>query len=193
MIELVCLMGKSGTGKSTLAEEIYKQRAIKGLNTNIVKSYSSRPPRKDPRDWETHIFVTPEKYDEDLKHNRIMLNYLGVDDNGNSYHNWVSEDSFKENTMNIFVVDPKAYAELFNNKEFLENYKVYGFYLVLDEKIRKQRLLNRGSNYVADEEHLEVKHIENTAFSNIYMKEYTPEQLVKNISEVYPILERTFD
>lgn len=163
--KILCIMGKSGIGKSTLIKELSKNN-----NFYNVKSFTTREERKnDPNDKNTHIFVTNEKYEKDLKNNKIIALYsspLG-------YYSYTSVESFNIEKINLYAIDPIAFNELskkYNN--------VYGIYLDLDENERIKRKTNRDLDLKVDpEEHLDKKHLigDNLLILNIDNK--TPKEI----------------
>lgn len=151
MKKIICIMGKSGSGKSTLANYIKD----KNPNINIIKSYTTRGVREyDHNDINTHIFKDYNFYLEQSKENKIMLDYKGVDDNNKYYHNWVSEELFLEDKVNIFVVDILAFNKLISS--YKDCYDIKGVYLDLDEDIRKERIIKRGGEVYKTETHLSL-------------------------------------
>lgn len=141
-INVVCFMGKSASGKSTL---------IKKYNGHVVKSFSTRPVREnDPNDIHTHEFVG-ECFYKNVKGK--ILDYQGQ-----NYNNFVTLDSFKFGEQNLFAVDPKAYNIMCKLPSL---FSVEGVYIMVDEQERLRRLKNRqdGKMY-GYERHLSYANIE---------------------------------
>lgn len=144
-INVVCFMGKSASGKSTL---------IKKYNGHVVKSFSTRPIREnDPNDIHTHEFVG-ECFYKNVKGK--ILDYQGQ-----NYNNFVTLDSFKFGEQNLFAVDPKAYNIMCKLPSL---FSVEGVYIMVDEQERLKRLKDRqdGKMY-GYERHLSYAHIEDDA------------------------------
>ena len=60
MYKVICIIGKSGVGQSTVVNEL-----IKNKNFHFIKSYTTREVRKnDPEDIKTHTFVSKKFRDE---------------------------------------------------------------------------------------------------------------------------------
>lgn len=154
---IIGIMGKSGTGKSTVIEELCKDESF-----HYVKSYSTREPRKnDPRDLQTHTFVNEEFYQNSI--NKVIALYIG-----NGYRYWTDESNFDEKKINLYAIDAPAFAKM--TKEFPE-WQTFGIYLKVDEATRFMRFLNRNDDKAFDtEEHLSEEHlseIENKEILNI--------------------------
>lgn len=143
---IICIMGKSGSGKSTIINKLSYN------NMNIIKSYSTRKPR-NAEDLETHIFVTEDDFDNTDK-NEIMAIY----ESPNNYKSWVTKELFDKNKINLYAIDPIAFSDFF--EKYKEMDKIYGIYFDLDETEREKRLKKRGqSYYYKDEPHLDKKNI----------------------------------
>jgi len=155
-IKVLCLMGKSACGKSTFAKDLLKRGSEDKLM--IVKSYTTRGVREgDPNDKETHVFLSPEDYLK-VDSNDIVALYESPD----GYFNWTDISSFDKDKINIYVIDPIAFASMSNDNRF----DVIGIYLYVDEDERMRRYYFRENTYDGfnDEPHLDfsiVSHLEN--------------------------------
>lgn len=142
---ILCIMGKSGTGKSTLINEICKDDIY-----HYVKSKTTRKVRvNDPNDINTHIFSTPDEFNKDLVNGNILATYVSP----NHYINWTSEDLILEDKINVYAIDPIAFNELCDLCK--DDYDIFGVYIDVPEEIRKDRIEKRGDIYVK-EPHLRV-------------------------------------
>lgn len=146
MKNVICIMGKSGTGKSTIIDYITKRNP----EFFSVKSYSNRPIRKnDPNDINTHIFV-----DKNFKKKNVLAIY---EDKVNKYENWITDKCFDAEKINLFAIDSIAFVDFYT--KYNKQYNIVGAYLYLDEKEREQRFLKRSSLPFSSEEHLSHKHL----------------------------------
>lgn len=137
---ILCVIGKSGSGKSTIIDILCKDN-----NYNYVRSYTTRQIRKDDaNDVNTHIFVTPNDFYEDLINGRIITSYVSP----NRYINWNTDDLFLENKINVLAIDPKAFTEMIDL--YGNQYNIYGIYVYLPEDIRKERIEKRGDKYMLE-------------------------------------------
>lgn len=149
-LNVLCILGKSGTGKSTLIDYMMNKFPEK---YHYVKSYTTRKVREnDPNDKNTHIFVDKRHFKKYKKKNEIIATY-------NSPLNYVSYTtihSFDKNKINLYAIDVKAFNKL--------QLKEAGIYLYLSEDERKKRKTKRDKEMEYDfEEHLDKKYLKNKA------------------------------
>ena len=121
MYKVICILGKSGVGKDTLAKELCSNKKY-----HFVKSYTTREIRKnDPEDINHHTFVK-KSFREEFNERDILVEYrnekLG-------YCSWTSSDLFDEDKINVYVVDIDAYIKLSKKSDF----NCIGIYLKLSE------------------------------------------------------------
>ena len=179
--KVLCIMGKSGVGKSTVIDLLCKDDRY-----SYVISKTTREIREDdPNDSKTHIFVTPEEFHEDLCNGRIVATYVSP----SHYINWTSDDLFDKDKINVYAIDPTAFAEW--TKWFNCEYDIYGIYLDVPENIRKDRLKMRGDE-ICEEPHLDSSILSNEKVSescySIIDGSYTPDinkQLIENILKYF--------
>ena len=165
-IRIVCIMGKSGTGKSTVINDLV---TLYPEVFYAVKSFTTREPRKnDPEDLKTHVFSDVIKFNVDKAMGTIISEYHS--DKG--YYSWTSIDSFDEDKINLYAIDPIACADLI--KEHSEEYMIVPIYLNLKDDERLERLRKRDLvSELPQEEHLSYKHLVNAdvSFDMIYSGE----------------------
>lgn len=155
---IVSIMGKSGSGKSTIINKICEMdNKFYG-----VKSYTTRNMRNDENDKTTHVFVDKEFYDSH-KDAAIAMYH-----SNNNYHSWTDDNSFKSDCINLYAIDSKEFVN-FSNK-YKNIYNIYGIYLKVDEEERKKRLnLRNDYNYYSLEDHLSEKYLYNSKNLNNYI------------------------
>ena len=105
---IVCLVGKSGSGKSTIAKDLCR------YGVTEVKSYTSREPRFEGED--THIFISSAESALKL-HQEEIIAYTRFD----RHDYFATYDQFIEN--DIYVIDP-AGVEFLSEKVGRENLMV---------------------------------------------------------------------
>ena len=96
--DLTLIIGRSGTGKSTLEEKLCND-----YNLKSIKSYSTRPKRSPDED--SHIFIKPSEVDN--YPNKIATTTI----NGNFY--FATKEQLDES--HLYVIDPIGLYELSNN------------------------------------------------------------------------------
>ena len=124
--DLTLIIGRSGTGKSTLEEKLCND-----YNLKSIKSYSTRPKRSPNED--SHIFIKPS--DVDNYPNKIATTTI----NGNFY--FATKEQLDESQL--YVIDPIGLYELSNN---LPDLTFNLIYLKLPKYKHQQYLKNRRKN-----------------------------------------------
>lgn len=124
--DITLIVGRSGTGKSTLEEKLCRD-----YNLKSIKSYSTRPKRSPNED--SHIFINPS--DVDKYPNKIATTTI----NGNFY--FATKEQLDESQL--YVIDPIGLYELSNNFPDLTFNLIY---LKLPKYKHKQYLKNRRKN-----------------------------------------------
>lgn len=124
---LICLMGRTASGKDTLTNKLCERTGLRQLI-----SFTTRKRRQN--EGSTHIFVSELDYQEMLKNNQVA-----VDTNiaGNYY--WSTIDSLYES--DIYVIDYTGYKKLQNLN--LPNLRLVSIYINTPDNIRKERALNK--------------------------------------------------
>ena len=124
--DLTLIIGRSGTGKSTLEEKLCND-----YNLKSIKSYSTRPKRSPNED--SHIFIKPS--DVDNYPNKIATTTI----NGNFY--FATKEQLDESQL--YVIDPIGLYELSNNFPDLTFNLIY---LKLPKYKHQRYLKNRRKN-----------------------------------------------
>ena len=124
--DLTLIIGRSGTGKSTLEEKLCND-----YNLKSIKSYSTRPKRSPNED--SHIFIKPS--DVDNYPNKIATTTI----KGNFY--FATKEQLDESQL--YVIDPIGLYELSNNFPDLTFNLIY---LKLPKYKHQQYLKNRRKN-----------------------------------------------
>jgi guanylate kinase len=134
-------MGRSGSGKSTIADRLSK---IRGYDQ--IVSYATREPRiNDPMDIYSHLFVDDEFYN-----NYNKKNILAFYDNGTTKY-WVGKENFKKESINLYVVDIKGMMEL---KEKLPEADILPIYIDVERSQTEARMKRRGDTLKSIEQRL---------------------------------------
>ena len=100
MKNLYCIVGKSGTGKDTIVNELCRTYGY-----SRVISYTSRPKRNDPKDAYSHIFVTEDDYHKAKASVTVVAE---TDFDGNYY--WVTKEQVDKH--DLYIIDWAGYVTL---------------------------------------------------------------------------------
>lgn len=152
-IKVICVLGKSGVGKSTW---------INRQEGHIVKSYTTRPIRhNDPKDKHTHVFVDKEFYQNS---NKLLSYYNAKKD----YHNWVDINSFSKDAINLYAVDIDSFNEMCECNLF----DVSGVYIYADEQLRATIFNKERKEQMPLDEHLSIERIKDMSKVTILYNDF---------------------
>ena len=137
MKKIICLIGKSGSGKDTIVQKLHVD-----LKIPIAISFTSRPMRPGEMQDLTYHFVS-DSYFEDNKEKfieqRIYKTY-GEDGNVEFWKYGLTEESF-EDKNNLVIVDVNGYKAL---REYFGRDNVLPFFIHCSDTTRLNRVLLRG-------------------------------------------------
>lgn len=144
---IVCLVGASGTGKTTVAQELEK------MGYNIIQSYTTRPQRY-PNEW-GHTFIDLTKKDASILREHYGELY-GVEWDGNiirradmiakfdKYESmevyFATYEQYRNKGVSIYIVDPDGARQVMGN---VRDAKVRVIELDVGKELREQRLIQR--------------------------------------------------
>ena len=144
---LLCLLGKSGCGKSTIADRLYRR-----FGYVQAKSYTTRPIRKEcDGDEFTHTFITRDeigKYKDDI----VAYNEY----NNNAY--FVTRKMLEG--CNLYVVDKEGLIQLYKN---YHDKDILAIYIDCDSSIASRRMAERGDT---DEQIMQRLQYDEKAFAD---------------------------
>jgi guanylate kinase len=141
---IVCLVGKSGSGKNTLAKRIVRENT--GNLWHNVVSCTTRPQREYEKDGIDYNFLTNEQFAEKLLNGDLLEATFF-----NDWHYGTLKSSLQEG-INVGVWNPEGYDCLRESVRHDPNITLLAYYLKCDDKVRLLRQLNR-------EEHPDVHEI----------------------------------
>ena len=118
---IVCLVGASGSGKTTIAKELEK------IGYNIIHSYTTRKPRSE-NEW-GHTFVESYDYPYDLIAYTLY----------NGSHYWATKSQYEGKGYSIYIIDP-AGVEVLKKKLDVPSIVIF---LNVEHDIRFERLADR--------------------------------------------------
>lgn len=125
---LILLVGKSGSGKTTIAEYLEKNYGMK-----MLESYTTRKPRYEGE--RGHTFITYEEYIH-------LPNKIGTTYFDGKYYCCTQEQC---ETADVYIIDPDGV------KTFRRNYvgerRYYTIYLQINPIVRFWRMLKRDRSF----------------------------------------------
>lgn len=147
MDTLVCLIGLSGSGKTTVAQILEK-----AFKYNVVKSYTTRAPRCDNEYGHT---FTDEEYLRTLNETDLRDEIIAYSKYGH-HHYWMLRAQYKGFGQSIYVVD-KAGIETLRRKQKELGINLVVIHLHVDTEVRYVRLtedykINRAEQYKTEYE-----------------------------------------
>lgn len=125
---LILLVGKSGSGKTTIARYLEKHYGLK-----MLESYTTRKPRYDGE--RGHEFVSHEFYRQPS--NKVAHTYF----DGNHY--WATQEQC--DNSDVYVIDPDGVKAFRRNYNSSRPYVVV--YLHVDPLTRFTRMMKRGDGF----------------------------------------------
>ena len=143
---LITLTGRSGCGKSTIAERLNRRYGY-----IQAKSYTTRPMRDSAEDANTHTFITREQI-ADFENDIVAYNEY----NGNAY--FVTRKMLEG--CNLYVVDKEGLIQLYNN---YHDKDILSIYISCDSSIASRRMAERGDT---DEQIMKRLQYDEKAFAN---------------------------
>lgn len=121
---LILLVGKSGSGKTTIAEYLEKHYGMK-----MLRSYTTRPMRKPNEDG--HIFVTKDDFNA-MPH-KVAHTFF------DNHDYWATQEQC--DASDVYVIDPDGVKSLKRN--YLSTRPYYTIYLQVNPFVRLWRMYKR--------------------------------------------------
>lgn len=146
MDKLICLVGKSGSGKSTVAEK---------LGYNVVDSYTTRKPRFEGEkghifipDWKPVIETSYEGQDiftgmegKQIEDYIDIYDMIAFEEVYEGVYYFATREQIKNKGVSIYIVDPKGAEQVMKN---VTDIPVHVIYLYSTKNIRRCRMEKQG-------------------------------------------------
>ena len=154
MKKIICLIGKSGSGKSTI-----EQKLCSDLKINHIISHTTRPPRKEELNGLDYFFCTDDYFEEERENfiEQRLYQVINKDGTKGIWRYGLHRNSIKEG-LNVVVVDVNGYKAL---RKYFGKENVLPFFIHCSDTTRLNRILFRGDGsnklevmrrFAADEE-----------------------------------------
>ena len=128
---IIAITGRTATGKSVIAKKMAERLGLK-----VLQSYTTRQPRPDEladMEHSDHIFISNEEYDK--------LQDIAAETEINGCRYCTTVEAL--NQCDFYVIDPDGIDYL--KKEHGKEFHIVQFYIYANDKIRKERFLQRGN------------------------------------------------
>lgn len=122
---IICLVGASGSGKTTIAKELEKR------GYNVIQSYTTRKPRYK-NEW-GHTFIK-KAIGHEIKMNKTMIAFKKLYD----YEYFATKEQYQGKGTSIYIVDPDGSDQVKHNVKDVE---VITIFLNADENVRYHRMV----------------------------------------------------
>ena len=138
MGKIICLMGKSSSGKDTIFKEI---KDDKELNLKPVVSYTTRPKRVNESQGIEYYFINKNELDKFEEENKVIEKRMYNTIHGEWYYCTINDGQIDLNKYNyLFITTLESYK---NIRDYYGKEYVYPFYIDIDDGIRLERALER--------------------------------------------------
>ena len=130
--KIYCLVGRTGSGKDTIADAVTKQTGIRK-----VVSFTDAPKRSDQTEGKEHYFLSKGAMDSVLSEQHAIA-YTQI---GNNRYCATLEEIGTEPVL--YIIDPKGIYYM--KEHFADQIDLTVFYIFAPEKTRRERTKNRGN------------------------------------------------
>lgn len=163
---IIAITGRTAAGKSVVAKKMAERLGLK-----VLQSYTTRQPRPDElADMEhaDHIFISSEEYDK--------LQDIAAETEINGCRYCTTVEAL--NQCDFYVIDPDGIDYL--KKEHGKEFHIVQFYIYANDKIRKERFLQRG-NVESD---FESRNADESKQFNVYEHDHKYDIIIYNNRDI---------
>ncbi|URZ04838.1 nucleoside/nucleotide kinase family protein [Clostridium felsineum] len=141
MGKIICLFGKSNSGKDTIFKEL---RGDENLKLKPIVTYTTRPKRDTERDGTEYYFIDESKLETYDNMGKVIEKRSYNTVNGKWHYATVDDGQFDSDNENyILITTLEAYK---NIKAYFGEEKIIPFYINVEDGIRLERALKRERN-----------------------------------------------
>lgn len=137
MGKIVCLMGKSSTGKDTIFKRLLEDE---DLNLKTIVPYTTRPIRVGEQNGAEYFFTDEDGFQQLKAAGKIVEDRAYQTFHGLWRYFTVDDGQIEEQNDYILISTPEAYVHL---EAYFGKEKVLPILVEVDDGIRLQRALNR--------------------------------------------------
>ncbi len=137
--DIICIVGKTATGKDTVVREILKRKSFNGIKLNKTTSYTTRPRRQTESD--EYYFVDKTTFD-----NLSFIEHTSYNVGDAIYEYGMTKDEFKDDKINVVIVNPRGLKTLLSVDDFNGRLIVATLNASLSTRITRYRGRETSSN-----------------------------------------------
>lgn len=178
---MICLVGKTSSGKTTIAHELVN------LGMESVVTTTTRPMRDGEKDGVTYNYISEKEFLKKKDNNEFAEFTYYITVHGRWYYGTQHKDL--ENHKNkVIILNPNGIKELAKKIDITDWFVVY---LYCSDEITKQRLIERGDDEeeakrrikADDKDFVNIERFVDIKMSNDGHN--TPEMVAKTIKRMY--------
>lgn len=163
---IIAITGRTAAGKSVVAKKMAERLGLK-----VLQSYTTRQPRPDEladMEHSDHIFISNEEYDK--------LQDIAAETEINGCRYCTTVEAL--NQCDFYVIDPDGIDYL--KKEHGKEFHIVQFYIYANDKIRKERFLQRGNA----ESDFESRNADESKQFNTYEQDHKYDIIIYNNRDI---------
>ena len=171
---ILVLMGKTASGKDSIAKELYRNYQLRKILT-----YTTRPPRQGELDGVDYHFISNSEFQKGIKYDAFVewKSYRTVE--GEWFYGTARKDILKDG---VLILTPQGVKDLYQNS----NQIIRTVYIKASEDVIMQRLVARRDNPVEAKRRLEH---DNLDFDDSIIKQFVDYEILNEGRQIPEIAE----